>query len=64
MGLFGSYSEKQVKKVEKIAKKIEELADKYSAMSDSELKATTAILKERLANGETLDDILPDAFAA
>ena len=64
MGLFGSYSEKQIKKVEKIAKKIEELADKYSAMSDAELKATTVHLKERLAGGETLDDILPDAFAA
>ncbi len=64
MGLFASYSEKQIKKVEKIAKKIEELADKYSAMSDAELKATTVHLKERLAGGETLDDILPDAFAA
>ncbi len=64
MGLFGSYSEKQIKKVEKIAKKIEELADKYSAMCDAELKATTVHLKERLAGGETLDDILPDAFAA
>ncbi len=64
MGLFGSYSEKQIKKVEKIAKKIEELADKYSAMSDAELKGTTALLKERLSSGETLDDILPDAFAA
>ena len=64
MGLFGSYSEKQIKKVEKIAKKIEELAEKYSAMSDTELKNTTLVLKERLAAGETLDDILPDAFAA
>ena len=64
MGLFASYSEKQIKKVEKIAKKIEELADKYSAMSDAELKGTTVLLKERLASGETLDDILPDAFAA
>ena len=64
MGLFGSYSEKQIKKVEKIAKKIEELAEKYSAMSDTELKNTTLVLKERLAVGETLDDILPDAFAA
>ena len=64
MGLFASYSEKQIKKVEKIAKKIEELADKYAAMSDSELKGTTALLKDRFSNGETLDDILPDAFAA
>ena len=64
MGLFASYSEKQIKKVEKIAKKIEELSDKYAAMSDDELKGTTVVLKERLSNGETLDDILPDAFAA
>ena len=64
MGLFGTYSQRQIKKVEKIAKKIEELASKYSAMSDEDLKATTTILKARLASGETLDDILPDAFAA
>ncbi len=64
MGLFKTYSEKQIKKVEKIADKIEALADKYSAMTDAELKAVTPWLKDRLANGETLDDILPDAFAA
>ena len=64
MSLFKTYSEKQIKKIEKIASKIEELADKYSAMSDAELKAVTPWLKERLASGETLDDILPDAFAA
>ena len=62
--LFGTYSERQIKKLEKIANQIEGLADKYSAMSDAELKSTTVLLKERLANGETLDDILPDAFAA
>ncbi len=64
MGLFKTYSEKQIKKVEKIAVKIEALADKYSKMTDAELKAVTPWLKDRLANGETLDDILPDAFAA
>ncbi len=64
MGLFGTYSQKQVKKVEKIASKIEALADKYSKMSDDELKAITPWLKERLDNGETLEDILPDAYAA
>ena len=64
MGLFATYSQKQIKKLEKIAKIIEELAGKYSAMSDEELRATTPLLKERLQNGETLDDILPDAFAA
>ena len=62
--IFGTYSERQIKKIEKIAKQIEALAPKYAAMTDEELKATTPILKERLANGETLDDILVDAFAA
>ena len=61
--LFGTYSEKQLKKIEPIADKIEALSDKYSAMDDETLKGQTAILKERLANGETLDDILPEAFA-
>ncbi len=64
MGLFGTYSERQIKKLEKTAQKIEALAPKYSALTDEELKATTAALRERLAAGETLDDILPDAFAA
>ena len=62
--LFGTYSERQIKKLEKIANQIEALANKYASMSDAELKNTTTILKERLSNGETLDDILPDAFAA
>ncbi len=62
--LFGTYSERQIKKLEKTANRIEELADKYSAMSDEELKAVTPALKARIENGETLDDILPDAFAA
>ena len=62
--MFGTYSEKQIKKLEKTADKIEALADKYAAMSDEELKATTPALKARLASGETLDDILPEAFAA
>ncbi len=64
MGLFPTYSQKQVKKIEKIAAKIEALSDKYAKMSDDELKAITPWLKERLTNGETLDDILPDAYAA
>ncbi len=61
--LFGTYSEKQLKKIEPIAQKIEALDEKYSAMDDATLKSQTAILKDRLANGETLDDILPEAFA-
>ena len=62
--IFGTYSEKQIKKIEPTAQKVEALADKYKSMSDAELKAVTPALKERLAAGETLDDILPDAFAA
>ena len=62
--LFGTYSERQIKKITPIVNKIEALADTYKAMSDSELQGTTAILKERLSAGETLDGILPDAFAA
>ena len=50
-------------KIEKIVKKIEDLADKYADMSDADLQAQTPILKDRLSAGETLDDILPDAFA-
>ncbi len=62
--LFGTYSERQIKKIKPLVDKIEALADTYSAMSDSELRAVTPALKERLASGETLDDILPEAFAA
>ncbi len=61
--IFGTYSEKQLKKIGPIADRIEDLAEKYAAMSDTELRGMTAVLKDRLANGETLDDILPDAFA-
>ncbi len=62
--LFGTYSERQLKKIQKVVDYIEDLAPKYSEMSNEELSDTTRVLKERLANGETLDDILPDAFAA
>ena len=61
--LFGDYSKKEVKRVRKTSNKVLALEEKYKAMDDKELTAQTAILKERLANGETLDDILPDAFA-
>ncbi len=64
MGLFKTYSEKQIKKLEKTARKIEALADTYKNMTDAELQGMTAVFKERLSEGETLDDILPDAFAA
>lgn len=67
MGLLKFISEsdnrRALKKVRAIADKIEALGDKYKAMTDDELKAQTNVLKERLNNYETLNDILPDAFA-
>lgn len=62
--MFGTYSQRQIKKLMGTVDEIEALADKYKAMSDGELAAVTPALKARLANGETLDDILVDAFAA
>ena len=62
--ILGSDSRKSLKKLNKLALKVEELEPKYAAMSDEELKGQTKILKDRLAAGETLDDILFDAFAA
>ena len=62
--IFGTHSERELKRINNITTSIEALADKYKAMSNKELSAVTATLKERLAAGETLDDILPDAFAA
>lgn len=68
MGLIGYLlsgdSRRSLKKLNKMACKVEALSDKYSKMSDEELQSQTGILKERLAKGETLDDILYDAFAA
>ncbi len=61
--LLGSDGRASLKKLNKIADSVEELEDKYAAMSDDELKSQTPLLKERLAKGETLDQILPDAFA-
>ncbi len=61
--IFGDYSKKEVKKLQKNVDKINELAEKYGAMDDKELASQTQILKDRLAEGETLDDILVDAFA-
>ncbi len=61
--IFGTYSQRQIKKITPIVNKIEALADKYKAMTDAELRSMTDVLKGRLNNGETLDDILPDAFA-
>ncbi len=62
--MFGTYSQRQLKKIDKIVDYIEQLAPKYASMTNEELCATTDVLKARLEGGETLDDILPDAFAA
>ena len=62
--IFGTYSDRQLKKMDKFVDYIESLAPKYAAMSNDELAGTTVTLKERLNNGETLDDIMADAFAA
>ncbi len=61
--LFGSYSKRELKRVEPIKDQVLALEDKYRAMSEEQLRGQTAVLKGRLADGETLDDILPDAFA-
>ena len=61
--LFKSYSEKQIKRIMPLVDTIEGLADKFRAMTDSEMKAYTDKLKGDLADGKTLDDILPEAFA-
>ena len=61
--LFKSYSEKQIKRILPLVDATEALADKFKAMSDSEMRAYTDKLKGELANGKTLDDILPEAFA-
>ena len=67
MALFSNlfdYSAKELKKMNPIKEEVLALEEKYAAMSEEELRAVTPALKERLANGETLEDILPDAFAA
>ena len=61
--MFGSYSERELKRIYPIADKIEAMAEEYRQMTDAELKAKTAEFKQRLADGETLDDLLPEAFA-
>ena len=61
--LFASDNKRSLIKIEKIVAEIEALADKYRELSDEQLQAQTPALKERLAKGETLEDILPDAFA-
>lgn len=62
--IFGSYNDRELKRVYPIADKVEALDAEYSRLSDAELKAKTDEFKQRLAEGETTDDILPEAFAA
>ena len=61
--IFGTHSQHELKRITPIVDKIEALAPEYEALSDEELQAKTPEFKERLANGETLDDILVEAFA-
>lgn len=62
--VFGTYSEREVKRVMPLVEKIEALDAEYQKLSDEELKNKTPEFKKRLENGETLDDLLPEAFAA
>ena len=62
--LFGTRSQRELKKIQPIVDKILSLEEEYRSLSDEALKAKTPEFKERLAQGETLDDILPEAFAA
>ena len=62
--VFGTYSQRELKSIYPIVDKITALEDEYKQLTDAELQAKTPEFKGRLANGETLDDILPEAFAA
>ena len=61
--LFGNYSKRELKRIQPICDRVLMKEDTYKDMTDEELTAQTGVLKDRLADGETLDDILPDAFA-
>ena len=63
MKLFKTYSEKQIKRILPIANRTDALAEQFASMRDDELRSYTDILKGKLAEGKTLDDILPEAFA-
>ena len=61
--LFGSFSTKELRKIKPVSEKVLALESTYAAKTDGELQAATPALRARLSAGETLDDILPDAFA-
>ena len=62
--LFGTRSQREIKRIQPLVDKILALEETYKALSEAELKGKTAQFKERLAQGETLDALLPEAFAA
>ena len=61
--LFGTRSQRELKKIQPMVDQILSLEDSYKALSEEELRGKTAVFKQRLADGETLDDLLPEAFA-
>ena len=61
--VFGSYSDRELKRIEPLVDKIEALDEEMQNLSDEELQYKTVEFKERLNKGETLDDILPEAYA-
>ncbi len=61
--VFGSYSDRQIKKIKPLLAQVNALSDKYKAMSDADMRGQTDIFRKRLASTETLDDLLPEAFA-
>ena len=61
--VFGTHSEREVKRIKPLVDKIEALRPTMQALSDEDLRNKTTEFKERLSNGETLDDLLPEAFA-
>lgn len=61
--IFGSYSKREINKILPLVDKIEEYEENYKSLTDDEIKNKTAEFKERIKNGETLDDILPEAYA-
>ena len=61
--VFGTHSDREIKRIRPLVDKVMGLEEEYSKLSDKELCAKTPEFKKRLADGETLDDILPEAFA-
>ena len=62
-GIFGTHSEREIKRIMPIVKKIEALRDSMMALSDEELRGKTEEFKERLHKGDDLEDIMPEAYA-